>query len=134
MLAAAMNPINLKATHVTGQPLCFMVNSSDDDQTPHLVDLSRNEGNGYCTCKDFQVRCSSNIKQQKEKYNGKFRRIDYIMLEQTELILDGSKKKHYVIAKPNPNRTLCKHIHAARQKWCNVTLKDISIELNQDQD
>jgi hypothetical protein len=126
-----MKPIELTATPIEGSPLCFMVNSSEDEQTPHLVDLTRNEGNGYCTCKDFQVRCMSNIRLQKEEYNGKFHRIDYIQFQQVELFnAIGGKKRHYMIAQANPHRTRCKHHIPCLKDVTDPMLYEISQQMH----
>jgi predicted nucleic acid-binding Zn finger protein len=48
----------------------FLVESSSEDY-PHIIDLTANDGKGYCTCTDWSVVCSTNIKQRKGRQDCK---------------------------------------------------------------
>lgn len=45
-----------KVTEIPNEALRYYVESSSQPEFPYLVDLSENEGNGACTCADFQAR------------------------------------------------------------------------------
>ena len=66
----------------------------------HMIDLISYGGNGACDCRDFSVRCIKNLKKEQ-------RIIEY-----------GSADN------PNGNRTRCKHITLALNKFTNDILKN----------
>jgi hypothetical protein len=74
-----------------GEPGVFRVLSAQKEYTADIFEL---RGNGICNCKDFQTRCWKNWND-----NGR-KTVDY-----------GST------AKPNPKRTICKHIKLIRLQW-----------------
>lgn len=73
----------MKVEH-TGEAMRFRVYSADGDGSFYLVDLSENDGRGECSCVDHGTRCQPRINR-------------------------GQPHKDY----PHPERTNCKHIHAA---------------------
>lgn len=115
----------LVAIEMPGQPMCYEVTSSDGSSEPQLVRLDTYEGNGFCTCMDFQTRCIKNINKQKAKYNGKFHRIDYIEIVQVELV-GANKTKLYPLARRNKKRTRCKHIIPATKLFTDTILNSIA--------
>lgn len=124
---------DLKATPIEGQPLCYQTTSSDDEHEPHLQDLKGYEGNGYCTCRDFQCRCIPNIKEQQDKYQGRFFRRDYFLHFQT-VIYKGDRKTHAILAKADPERTRCKHLMVALKDFTDRTLNQIAQDYGTDED
>lgn len=64
--------------------MTFRVYSADGDGSYYLVDLSENGGRGACSCVDFCTRCQPRIDAGR------------------------AHRDH-----PNPDRTHCKHLHAA---------------------
>ena len=89
-----------------GEAMRWDVESWEKPQQPHLVDLAANGGRGECSCTDWQTRCNPNFKR-----HGKW--IEYW----------GVK------GKPNPERTMCKHVHVTRLHFLNTSLRDISAEV-----
>lgn len=118
---------------LAGEPLGFEVVSKDKDGLSHCVDLSGMDGNGYCTCDDFAARCIPNIKSQKKYLDGQFIRVPYWQLYWFDALPkpDARRTRRTITARPNPRRTQCKHIEAARKYWTDRTLKDIAEQQGQ---
>jgi hypothetical protein len=49
-----------EVTPITGEPTRFFV-ASDSVAEPHLVDLSEYQGNGACSCEQFQFRLQGTL-------------------------------------------------------------------------
>ena len=64
----------MKVTHAN-ESGSFWVQSADDHE-PYKVDMTANEGNGECLCRDFQCRCFPQWRK-----SGKI--VDYASLERT---------------------------------------------------
>jgi len=79
----------------------------------YTIDLVELDGNGVCNCTDFQVRCMRNI-----------RNTSLYALDQE--ILKVYKVDYGNRAKPNPDRTMCKHIKFIRWVWLNHTLEQLA--------
>ncbi len=88
-------------------PMTYKVESWERPGSHHTVDLSELGGNGACTCTDFNVRCLSNLKKA-----------------------DGKWTHYGVPGKPNPKRSMCKHIFCARIKFTDDTLRGIAAQIN----
>lgn len=84
---------------IPGEPLRFWVDSSEGD-IPHMVDLLEKSGNGECSCRDFQIRC-----QRQFRENGR-NRVEY----------------------GNPDRTRCKHINAVCLFLANKVIEEVKNE------
>ena len=85
--------------------------SWSDPENPYLVDLFNLEGNGTCTCTDFQTRCWRNWKDNGHKY------VDY-----------GTRSS------PNKDRTVCKHIKVSEIKWTRMMRHAFWVKLRKDSD
>jgi len=96
-----------KVQAIPHHPLRYRVESWGSKSLPYEVDLSENGGNGACSCRDFEIRCWKNFKESGGKW------VDY------------GHPEH-----PNPERTQCAHIKAARMKFTNDTLRAIAEEMN----
>lgn len=106
--------------------MLFRCISADGPEEPHYVDLTKNEGNGYCTCADFRIKCQPNINRQKADNDGRFLRKDYWKIM-------SDPKGRNLVAFPNKERTMCKHIMQSRKCWTDHTLHDISLTVNHNQ-
>lgn len=54
---------------VAGESLRFYVQSRSDPGIRHMVDLSLNQGNGFCSCQGFSFVCEKNIKAGKTLFS-----------------------------------------------------------------
>jgi hypothetical protein len=72
----------------------------------YIVDLLGYGGRGECGCDDFVIRCRINQRKSPDEF------VDYLNFETGE---------------PDPNRTICKHIAAARRLHTNASLKHLSM-------
>lgn len=95
-------PSSIRVTEIRGEIARYRVASAENPSFPHLVDLLENNGNGECDCRDFITRCNPNWKRLKHT-------VEY------------GWPGH-----PNPDRTICKHIHVARKKFTQEILKELS--------
>jgi len=87
---------------VIGELGRFYVESWERPNQPHMVDLLAHQGQGCCSCTDWQTRCRPNQKENPMAF------IPY-----------GTAKA------PNPERHACRHVTAAR----SLFLKEILIGL-----
>ena len=94
----------MKVSPIKGEKWRYYVFSESEDNAEHIVDLSANNGNGECSCRDFETRRGPNFHR-----NGK-------------LIVDYSKDER---GKVNPEATYCKHIAAVRNHLLNSILPDM---------
>lgn len=53
---------------IKGEVLRYQVESWEDPEHPHTVDLSLNKGNGACDCRDFITRRGPAIKEGKRLF------------------------------------------------------------------
>jgi hypothetical protein len=97
----------IKVKSIPGEPMRFYVESWTNPSEPHLVDLSEHGGRGECSCTDWEILCQCNFKR-----HGKW--IEY----------------WGVNGKPNPDRTMCKHVHVTRVHVLNAHLKEQSAILH----
>lgn len=81
----------------------FQVESWREPNHPHNVCLTENNGNGFCTCKYFNITCMRNLKE-----NG------------GRVVPYGTKKA-----------TLCRHLTAARFHWTNTVLREMASQYGQ---
>ena len=94
----------MKVSPVKGEKWRYYVFSESEDNAEHIVDLSANNGNGECSCRDFETRRGPNFHR-----NGK-------------LIVDYSKDER---GKVLPEATYCKHIALVRNHLLNSILPDM---------
>jgi len=87
------------------EPGRYRVESWSNRKAAHLVDIFALRGNGECSCTDYKTRCFPNWKKNRET-QGTESAAKLIR----PYLLSGK-------AKANPNRTICKHIHAANWRY-----------------
>jgi hypothetical protein len=90
---------------IPGEPFRFRVESWEQPEFPHTVDLLEWGGHGVCSCTDFGTRCTANFR----KHFGQW--VEY-----------GAP------GRPNPQRTQCKHVCCARRFYLNNKLKSESFK------
>ena len=100
----------IHVTAISGEVCRYQVESWQRQGLHHTVDLLEHGGNGECSCKDFATRCHTNLKE-----NG------------------GKHVPYGYPGHPDPDRTQCRHIHVARIKFANDTLKIMAKQHGQPQ-
>lgn len=53
----------IRVEAIAGEALRYRIESWTTPKTPHLVDLSENQGNGSCSCRDFITRKGPAIRE-----------------------------------------------------------------------
>ena len=94
----------MRVTQIPGERFRWYVHSETEGDAEHVVDLTENNGNGQCSCRDFETRCGPAFYR-----NGK----NIIPYERDEK------------GKLNKDRTICKHINAVRNHLFNSLLPDM---------
>lgn len=56
-----------KVHQIKGERMRFEADSDKAGHPPYLVDLSENEGEGKCGCRDFEIRIVKNRREKKGK-------------------------------------------------------------------
>jgi hypothetical protein len=100
----------IKVKAIPGEAMRWRVESWSKPQEPHIVDLSMHGGRGECSCTDWQTRCNPNFKKH------------------------GQWVEYWGAGgRPNPARSMCRHIHVTRIHFLNTSLRDIAAQLHPEQ-
>lgn len=94
----------MKISPIHGEKWRYYVHSVSENNAEHIVDLSANNGNGECSCRDFETRRGPNFHR-----NGK-NIVDYMRDDK---------------GKVDTEATYCKHIQAVRNHLFNSILPDM---------
>ena len=98
----------MRVSDIHGEHLRYYVHSETHGDETHVVDLTENQGNGQCSCRDFETRCGPAYHR------------------------NGKNMVHYNRddkGKLNPDRTQCKHIHAVRDYLLDSILPGMVLEV-----
>ena len=93
---------DLRAEAILGEHLRYYVHSQTHGDETHVVDLLENDGNGACSCRDFETRRGPNYHK-----NGK-QIVEYAKDEKGKVVAGASR---------------CKHINAAVFQYANDMLR-----------
>jgi hypothetical protein len=92
---------------IKGEPFRYYVHSETVGNETHVVDLASNNGNGECSCTDFQMRRGPNLNK------------------------NGGVTVHYYLdkdGKVGKDATTCKHIHSAMLEFAVHTARSVCVQ------
>ena len=114
----------VKVKAIPGEVFRFYVESWGSRAEPHVVDLLALNGNGACSCHDFQSTCWRNIKRRMKLDVDQ--EISHEEMERHAQYFDLRPIWYGTVKDKNPNRTICRHNQIARQHNSNFLTRELS--------